>query len=118
MIRFRIWDYQTRAWKRNTDFAIDGLGDLWDVIAGRIAERDRYQIEFWSGLIDAEQKNIHDSDIVEIDGSRWLMHYNGRTGGFELGGLSESVRGKVAHAWHARQGKVVGDLHHDMELVG
>lgn len=115
-LRYRVFDYKLRQYADPEHVGIDGDGVLWNSWAQVKLDPLRFSAEPCSGLRDQKGKLAYDSDIIEINGSMWLVTYVEANAGFSLAGFNE-VQGKIAHAFHMNMGTIVGNLHDDLSLL-
>jgi hypothetical protein len=113
-LRYRIWDNKNRKYLDPGTVAAMGDGDIWHLKDDKALPD--CSVELSCGFTDLQGIQVYDGDIVRIKGSNWLVSYTEGNARFDLVGFGE-MRGQVAHAWHVKEGNVIGDLHHNLELT-
>ena len=83
--KFRVWDKQEKKYINDSFFLLDSNGDLYIFIAGTLhllneSEKERYVIEFCTGLRDKKGKLIFEGDICILYGIKQEIRW--KDGGF------------------------------------
>lgn len=113
-IKFRAWCEKDVEWRFGfyiTDGVIHEINTMLDCGSFYASQVDRDTIGQYTGLKDKNGVEIYEGDVVECDeGYYWVIKWNDTNCGFLAEGEDVSTINNL--------GKVIGNIHHNPELLG